>query len=232
MRSAPCSSVPVGSVPGIRLDKAQNAVRSPPGGNRNGQATNPGRSGRLGLSARQATSVPETTDWRKKLRASDASEASLTRNPFGGRKRKLVHVAPATAARPTGRSAGAHPEIMSQKARKSAARPAAARARPGAASSAAALNGPIRRAKPARLASGPAIARRPARGKSGQAHRSSGSASEISIPALRSAAALPCSIQGGKHRRPLERAAKSKVGSVVRARDNPGRVLAAARRIM
>ena len=60
------------------------------------------------------------------------SETILSRDPPGGRKRRLVHVAPATAARPTGRSAGAHPEIMSQKARKSAAREAAARLRPTA----------------------------------------------------------------------------------------------------
>jgi hypothetical protein len=38
-------------------------------------------------------------------------------------------VAPTTAASPTGRSAGAHPEIMSQKARKKAARTAHTRGR-------------------------------------------------------------------------------------------------------
>ena len=139
--SAPCSLVPVGSVPGIRLESAQNALRSPPGGRRNGQTTNPGFSFKLRLSARRATSVPETTDWRKKFARSAASEASLNRDAFGGRKRKLVHVAPATAGSPIGRSAGAHPEIMSQKTRKSADRPAAARARRTGALSAGALKG-------------------------------------------------------------------------------------------
>jgi hypothetical protein len=137
--------VPVGSVPGIRLESAQNALRSPPSGKRNGQATNPGLSLKLGLSARQATSVPETTDWREKLAASVASEASLNRDRFGGSKRKLTHVAPATAATPTGRSAGAHPEIMSQKMRNSAARAAATRARRRVTLSAGALNRPIQR---------------------------------------------------------------------------------------
>jgi len=100
------------------------------------------------LRARQATSVPEITDWRKKLAASAALDASLNRDPFGGRKRKLVHVATATAASPTGRSVGAHPEIMSQKTRKSTARAAAARARPGDTLSVTTLNGPIQCAKP------------------------------------------------------------------------------------
>jgi hypothetical protein len=144
---APCSFMPVGSDPGIRLERAQKALRSPPGGRRNGQTTNPGFRFKFGLSARQATSVPETADWRKKLAASAPSDASLNRDAFGGRKRKLVHVAPATAASPTGRSAGAHPEIMSQKTRKSADRPAAARARPEGALSAGALNGPIQLAR-------------------------------------------------------------------------------------
>jgi hypothetical protein len=127
--SAPCSSVPVGSVPGIRLDKAQNALRLPPAGRLSGQATNPGCSRRLGERARHATSVPETTDWRRKLAATDAIAGSPYRDPNGGRKRKLTQVAPTTAANPTGRSAGAHPEIMSQKARKNAARAVATRER-------------------------------------------------------------------------------------------------------
>jgi hypothetical protein len=46
----------------MRLESAQNALRSPPAGKRNRQATNPGRSFSLGLSARHATSIPETTD--------------------------------------------------------------------------------------------------------------------------------------------------------------------------
>jgi hypothetical protein len=127
--SAPCSSVPVGSVPGIRLDKAQKALRLPPAGRRNGQATNPGCSFRLGLSARHATSHPETTDWRKKLATTDATAGSPYRDANGGRKRKLTQVAPTTAASPTGSSAGAHPEIMSQNTRKNAARAAATRDR-------------------------------------------------------------------------------------------------------
>jgi len=101
------------------------------------------------LSARQATSVHETTDWRKKLATSLASGASLSRDRFGGSKRKLTHVAPMTAASPTGRSAGAHPEIMSQKMRNSAPRVAAARATLNEALSARALNNPVRSPKPA-----------------------------------------------------------------------------------
>ena len=111
------------------LDKAQKALRLPPAGRRNGQATNPGSSFRLGLSARHATSTPETRDWRKKLATTDAIAASPYRDANGGRKRKLTPVAPTTAASPTGRSAGAHPEIMSQNARKNAARAAATRDR-------------------------------------------------------------------------------------------------------
>jgi len=147
---APCSFMPVGSVPGIRLERAQKAVRLPPGGRRNGQVTNPGLRFKFGLSARQATSVPETADWRKKFARSAASDASLNRDAFGGRKRKLVHVAPATAASPTGRSAGAHPEIMSQKTRKNADRPAAARARPAGTLFGVALKGSAQPAKPKR----------------------------------------------------------------------------------
>jgi hypothetical protein len=150
----------------MRLESAQNALRAPPSGKRNGQATNPGSSFSLGLSARQATSAPETTDWRKKLTASAPSDASLNCDRFGGSKRKLTHVAPATAASPTGRSAGAQPAIMSQKMRNSAARVAAGPARPGEAASAGALNGPVQDAKPTR------------------AHRSCGSAFQDSAPAL------------------------------------------------
>ena len=65
---------------------------------------------------------------------------------FGGRKRRLVQVAAATAASPTGRSAGAHPEIMSQKARNSAARVAAIGPKAGEASPVGALNGQIQHA--------------------------------------------------------------------------------------
>src|ERR1700722_20551460 len=88
--SAPCSSVPVGSVPGIRLDKAQKALRLLPAARRNGQATNPGSSFRLGLSARHATSHPETTDWLKKPATTDAIAASPYRDANGGRKPKLT----------------------------------------------------------------------------------------------------------------------------------------------
>ena len=192
-RSAPRSSVPVGRVPGIRLERAQNALRSPPGGKRNGQAANPGRSCMFGLSARQATSAPETTDWRKKLAASFASAASLSRDPTGGKKRRLVQVAAAAAARPTGRSAGAHPEIMSQKARNSAARKAAVRARVRGASPAGALKRPIQRAPRT-----PDLFERTARGgtagrKSGQDDRRRRSPFEISIRLLGHSAALSCS---------------------------------------
>jgi hypothetical protein len=84
-------------------------------------------------------------DWRKKLAASDAIAASLYRDPNGGRKRRLTQVAPTTAAIPTGRSAGAHPEIMSQKARKNVARTAATRKRLPAGALNAAIQGRKRR---------------------------------------------------------------------------------------
>jgi hypothetical protein len=204
--SAPCSFAPVGSVPGIRLESAQNALRPPPGGRRNGQATKPGFRFKLGLSARRATSVPETTDWRKKFVRSAASGARLKRDTFAGRKRKLVHVAPATARNPIGRSAGAHPEIMSQKMRKSADRLAAARARPARAVSDVALKGLAQPAKPRRCTVAQTAAQRPASWESGHADRSSGSASETATPALRRCAELTCSTQQGKQRRPRARA--------------------------
>ncbi len=87
---------------------------------------NPGLSFKFGLSARHATSVPATTDWRKKFARSATREPNLSCDRFGGRRRKLTQVAPATAASPTGRSVNPHPEIMSQKARKSVARTMAA----------------------------------------------------------------------------------------------------------
>jgi hypothetical protein len=102
--------------------------------------------------ARRATSTPETRDWRKKLAPSDAIAASLYRDAIGGRKRKLTHVAPTTAASPTGRSAGAHPEIMSQKPRKNAARAAATRERLRESLPAGALNALIQDMKRTRRA--------------------------------------------------------------------------------
>ena len=74
-----------------------------------------------------------------------AIAASLYRDPNGGRKRKLTQVAPTTAAIPTGRSAGAHPEIMSQKARRNAARAVATRTRLSARALNAAIQGRKRR---------------------------------------------------------------------------------------
>ena len=198
MRSAPFSSVPVGSVPGIRLESAQNALRAPPAGKRNGQATKPGRSCNFGLSACHATSVPETMDWRKNLAARDASAAILTRDRPGGEKRRLVQVAPATAARPTGRSAAAHPEIMSQKARKSTARKAAARFRSIVDLPVAALNGQIQRAPATQFAI--ASRERAAGRRFAQGGRLRGSASETSICVLRRSADLTCSPKQGKHR--------------------------------
>ncbi len=206
IRSAPSSFVPVGGVPGIRLESAQNALRSPPSGNRNGQATKPGLSFSLGLSARQATSVPETTDCRKKLAASVQSEASLSRDRFGGRKRKLVQVAPATAASPTGRSAGDHPEIMSQKDEKE--RRSCGR-------------GPREAKRPviSRYAQWviPACETEAMRGRTGDIARKPWSgiwprssverlAIRDPIPVLRESAEPPCSVQRGKHRRVFERA--------------------------
>ena len=183
----------------MRLESAQNALRSPPSGKRKGQATNPGFSFRVGLSARQATSVPETTDWRRKLATSAASGPSLNRGPFDGSKRKLAQVAPATAASPTGRSAGPHPEIMSQKVRRSAARVAAGPARPGEASSAGVLNRPVQHAKPTQCAGARTSAQGNACWKSCPVHRWSGLAFDTSIRVVRRE--LPCSTQRGKHGR-------------------------------
>jgi len=87
--------------------------------------------------------VPETIDWRKKLAASDASAVILSPFRPAGEKRMLNQVAPATAAKPTGRFAGDHPEIMSQKARKSVARRAAARLKSSSPSPVCAFNGQI-----------------------------------------------------------------------------------------
>jgi hypothetical protein len=132
----------------MRLEKAQNALRGPPEGNRNGQTASPGFRFMFGLSARKATSVPDASDWRKKFARSAASEANRSRDDrFGGRRRRLAQVAPATAARPTGRSGSAQPEIMSQKARRSAPRVAATRGVPtGPVSSG--LNAAIQNRKP------------------------------------------------------------------------------------
>ena len=88
---------------------------------------------------------------------------------------------------------------MSQKTRKTVARAAATCARPGETSSAWALNAPTPHAEPARCVLARAAAQRPGCGKSGHADRSSSSASEISIRALRRRAGLPCSTQQGKH---------------------------------
>ncbi len=199
-RSAPFSSVPVGSVPGIKLESAEKALRAPPGDMRKGQATNPGRSCKFGLRARQATSAPETTDWRRKLAASDAREPSLSRDLPAGRNRRLVQVAAATAARPTGRSAGAHPEIMSQKARNNAARLTTIGPRAGETSPVGALNGRVQRAPATQYAIAPTARKGTPRKKSGQVDRRRGSASEISIRVLRRGGELSCSPRQGKHR--------------------------------
>jgi hypothetical protein len=171
--SAPSSSAPVGSVPGIKLESAQNAFRWLPVGKRNGQATNPGFSLRLGRSARHATSVPDTKDWRKKFARSATRDANLRCDRFGGNRRRLTQVAPATAASPTGRSVNPHPEIMSQKVRKSAARTAAARGKPTETVSDGVFNAGIQdRKRPATRGAG--------RGRPAHAHRLMGSASAIS----------------------------------------------------
>jgi hypothetical protein len=140
---------------------------------------NPGFSLMLGLSARHATSVPETTDWRKKFASSATSDANLSCDRFGGRRRRLVQLAPATAASPTGRSAKPHPEIMSQKARKSVARTATARGRSTETLPDGGLNAPIQSVR--RAVARPS-APKPACERSHDADRSSGSAYETSIP--------------------------------------------------
>jgi hypothetical protein len=104
-------------------------LRAFPGGKRKGAVTNPGRRSSSGRRARLATSNPETTDPRTKLTASVASAPSRSHVPLGGRRARLVHVAPATAASPTGRSAGFQPEIASQKAKNRTPRETAALAR-------------------------------------------------------------------------------------------------------
>src|SRR5271166_5142762 len=104
------ASTPTGSVPGMRLASAENALRAFPGGKRKGAVTNPGRRSSSGRKARLATSIPDTTDPRKKLTASLKSAPSRSHAPLAGRRARLVQVAPATAASPTGRSAAFQPE--------------------------------------------------------------------------------------------------------------------------
>src|SRR5271165_1934420 len=139
------SSIPTGSVPGIRLASDENALRALPGGKRKGAVTNPGRRSNSGRKARRATSNPDTTDPRKKLTARAASAPRRSHEPLAGRRARLVHVAPATAASPTGRSAVFQPEIASQKAKSSAPRDAAALARRGGLSPSRALKDELRR---------------------------------------------------------------------------------------
>jgi len=139
------ASTPTGSVPGMRLASAENALRAFLGGKRKGAVTNPGRRSSSGRKARLATSNPDTTDPRKKLTASLKSAASRSHAPLAGRRARLAQVAPATAASPTGRSAAFHPEIASQKARKRAARDAAALARRGGLASSRAVKDEARR---------------------------------------------------------------------------------------
>ena len=134
---------------------------------------NPGFSFMLGLSARNATSTPDTKDWRKKFAKSATRDANLRCDRLGGRRRRLTQVAPATAASPTGRSVKPHPEIISQKARKSAARTAAARGKPTGTVSDGGFNAPIQdRKRPATRGAG--------RGRPAHAHRPTGSASAVS----------------------------------------------------
>src|SRR5271166_6641490 len=139
------ASTPTGSVPGMRLASAENALRAFPGGKRKGAVTNPGRRSSSGRRARLATSNPDTTDPRKKLTASVTSAPSRMRAPCGGRSARLAQVAPAAATSPTGRSAAFHPEIASQKAKKSAPRVMAAPASCGGFSSSCALKDGVRR---------------------------------------------------------------------------------------
>jgi hypothetical protein len=92
---------------------------------------------------------------------------------------------------------------MSQKTRKSADRPATARARPAGTLFGVALKGSAQPAKPKRCAVARTAAQRPASWESRRAYRRSGSASEVSIPALRRGAELPCSTRQGKQQREL-----------------------------
>src|SRR5688500_2103680 len=75
----------------------------------------------------RATSMPETTDWRKKCSENVTSDRKRSRTVVGGNSLRLAQVAAAAANRPTGRSAGSWPALISQKARNSAARPTATR---------------------------------------------------------------------------------------------------------
>src|SRR5208283_5189843 len=143
------SSIPTGRVPGMRLASAENALRAFPGGKRKGAVTNPGRKSSSGRNARLAKSSPDTTDPRKKLTANVASAPSRSHDPLAGRRARLVQVAPATAASPTGRSAAFQPEIASQKAKKSAPREIAAPTTRGWSSSARALTDEARPREPA-----------------------------------------------------------------------------------
>ena len=94
------SSIPTGSVPGMRLASAENALRAFPGGRRKGAVTNPGRRSSSGRRARLATSNPDTTDPRKKLRASAARAPRRMRAPCGGRSARLAQVAPGGGRQP------------------------------------------------------------------------------------------------------------------------------------
>ena len=92
---------------------------------------------------------------------------------------------------------------MSQKARRNAARATAARATPVEA-----LNREIQRTPAMRCAIGQAARKRTERTEFGPADRSSGSASETSIHALRCSRELSCSPKQGKHRRMVDHACR------------------------
>ena len=142
-RSAPSSFVPVGSVPGIRLENVQNALRC--AALRQTQRANdePGLQLQVRIERPPRDIRSRHRRLAQKTRRERASDPNLSRDPCGGRRRKLTQVAPTTAASPTGRSAGAHPEIMSQNARRSVARTAHTRGRPTGTFSDCGLNAPI-----------------------------------------------------------------------------------------
>ena len=75
--------------------------RAGPGGRRIGQSTKPGRNGRLGSSARRATSAPATRGLPEEAQHEPAErEPAAAAAPPGGNRRRLVQVAAAAVAAP------------------------------------------------------------------------------------------------------------------------------------
>ena len=160
----------------------------------------PGSSRRFGLRARHATSVPETTDWRKKF----ATSATIERKPVARpNRRQKAQAHPGRAGHggdPDRKVSNAHPEIISQNARKNTARAAATRARLRESRCP-----PARSTRRSRTMKRTATSRSDERPRnepgcenSAHAHRPNGSAFAIQASLLRRGRELPCSFERGK----------------------------------